>query len=200
MSLIGLTGGIASGKSTIALLFKEAGAYVIDVDKIAHNIILPVTCVWRKIVDNFGEDILNENNTINRRKLGDIIFDDPEKREELNNIVHPAIFMEGENQRKEIIKNDPNAIIIYDAALLIETGANEFMDRIILVYTDKKTQLKRIMERDNLSRREALQRIKAQMPLDEKKRYADYLINSSRTICEIKNEVGVIYEELESID
>ena len=136
---------------------------------------------------------------MDRRKLGEIVFNDPEKRKRLNAIVHPHVFMEEERLRKKIMENDPKAVIIFDAALLIETGFHESVDKVIVVTVDRRTQLKRLMERDGLSRTESVKRISSQFPSSVKKRCADYVINGSQSLEVIERKVAQIYRDLVSL-
>jgi len=199
MLLVGLTGGIGSGKSMVAQIFNCLGAYLIDADELAHEAVEPGQPVLARIVEAFGADVLNPDGTLNRAKLGSWVFQDPERRERLNAIVHPYVFMEQERRCKEIVQKDPKAIILFDAALLVETGSYQLMDRVILVTIDREKQIERIMKRDALSRKEALRRIKSQMPQDQKKRKADYIIDGGRPVKEIEDQAQRIYQELASL-
>ncbi len=199
MVFVGLTGGIASGKSAVSRMLSECGAQIIDADALAHRAIEPDRHSFNQIVDAFGAEVLNPDRTIDRTRLGRVIFHDPEKRAWLNAIVHPAVFADAERRRQEICQQDPKAVVIFDAALLIETGAHELMDKVILVTADRRTQLKRLMARDGLSREEALARIDAQLPVGRKKRCADYVIDGTRDPDAIRAAVGKIYVELQQI-
>jgi dephospho-CoA kinase len=199
MLLVGLTGGIGSGKSQVAQMFKALGAYLIDADELAHEAVQPDRPILKRIVEAFGPDILNPDGTLDRAKLGRIIFDDPEKRELLNSIVHPYVFREEERRRKEIAQKDPKAIVLFDAALLIETGSDQLMDKVILVTVDRRKQIGRIMKRDGLSREEAVRRIGAQMPQAKKKSKADYIIDGGQPLQTLEDQVRKIYEELAAL-
>jgi len=199
MILVGLTGGIGSGKSLVAQIFKRLGACLIDADELAHQAIAPGTYAYQAIRDTFGPEILKDDQTVDRQRLGEIVFEDAEKRQWLNSIVHPKVFIEQERLTKEITEKDPKAVIIFDVALLIETRAHELMDKVILVTVDRRTQIKRLMERDGLSREEARKRIASQAPTSQKKRYADYLIDGTRPLEVVEREVEKIYEELKSL-
>ena len=199
MILVGLTGGIASGKSMVSGLFHERGASIIDADKIAHEVVRPPGNPWKEIVNVFGKKILLPDKSIDRKKLAKIVFDDSEKREELNAIVHPYVFAEEEKQRKEIVEKDPKAVVIFDIPLLIETRSYELMDKVILVYVDRALQITRLMEREKIIRGEALKRIGAQIPLKEKKQYADYIIDGSLSLEELKKKVDEIYLDLSQL-
>ena len=199
MLLVGLTGGIGSGKSLVAQMFKQLGAYLIDADELAHKAVEPGHPVLIRIVESFGPEILNPDGTLNRVKLGQVVFDHPENRELLNSIVHPYVFMEEERQQKEITQKDPKAIVMFDAALLIETGSYQLMDKVILVTIDRRKQISRIMRRDGLSREEAVKRIEAQMPQSKKKSKADYIIDGGQPPKAVEEQVRRIYEELKPL-
>jgi dephospho-CoA kinase len=200
MLLVGLTGGIACGKSLVSSMFQGLGAYVIDADAIARDIVKPGFPALEKIVDEFGSEVLLPDGNLNRHHLAEAIFRDAGKRETLNAILHPRIFEEEERRRKEIVQKDPRAIIIFDAALLIETKAYELMDRVILVYVDKKTQISRLVQRDHLAREDALKRIESQMPLKEKRQFADYILDTSRSFQQVQEQVEKIFGELKEVE
>lgn len=178
MVIAGLTGGIATGKSTVSRFLANMGATIIDADKIAYDAVLKEKPAWHKIIEVFGKDILLENSEIDRKKLGDIVFNSAEKKHELNCIVHPEVFMEMDRLIKNASAN-PNAVIILDVPLLIESGMNKDLDDVILVYVPESLQIKRLMARDGISRESALARICSQMPIEEKRRYADIIIDNS---------------------
>jgi len=199
MILVGLTGGIASGKSEAARILKKLGAYIIDADEIAHALLEPNTQTWKKVVKSFGTGILRPDQSIDRAVLGRIVFDDPKKLAGLNAILHPFVFAEKERRQKAIAEADPQAVIIFDVPLLIETKAHEKMDKVVVVTVDRKTQLKRLTERNGLPKQEAQKRINAQMPLNEKTKYADYLINSGESLADMEIRVRQIFEELKQL-
>ena len=189
MILVGLTGGIASGKSTASSIFKELGAYIIDADVLAREIVEPLKPAWKDVVKNFGKGILNKDNSINRKKLAEIVFNNKKKREMLNAIVHPRVLKRAKEIEREIAKKDPEAVIIFDAALFIESGAYKKMDKNIVVYADEDVQVKRLMKRDGLTKDEAIKRIEAQMPLREKVRFADYIIDGNKALNIVKKQL-----------
>lgn len=196
MILVGLTGGIASGKSAASKIFKKLGAYIIDADVLAREVVEPLKPAWKDIVKNFSKEILNKDNSINRQKLAEIVFNNKKKRELLNSIVHPRVFKRAKEIEKEIAKKDPKAVIIFDAALLIESGYYKKMDKNIVVYADKDIQVKRLMKRDGLTKNEAEKRIKAQMPLREKMRFADYIIDGNKVLNMVKKQAKAVIEIL----
>lgn len=200
MLVVGLTGGIASGKSMVSGILRSLGAFIIDADVIAHELIRPGLPAWQEILDQFGQGILLEDGSINRQLLGRIIFRDPAKREILNSILHPRIFEEVERQRKEIERKSPGAVVILDAALLIETRAYERVDVVILVQVSEDLQIKRLMERNRLTREEAMERIRAQASLEEKKRYAGYIVDASKPPEEVKKQTIEIFEKLKALN
>lgn len=186
--VIGLTGGIASGKSTVANMFEELNIPVIDADQIAREVVMPKEETYNKIVEFFGESILQEDRTLNRKKLGAIVFADETKRKQLNELIHPAIRKRMLKRRdKYIEKNVP--CVVLDIPLLYENKLTHFVEKIIVVYVDEKTQLKRLMNRDHLSEKEAKQRINAQLPLKDKVKLADATIDNRGSIEASKSQL-----------
>jgi dephospho-CoA kinase len=195
MSLtIGLTGGIASGKSTVSKMLTEMGIPVIDADIEARLAVEQGETAYNDIVRYFGEDILDQDGNINREKLGSIVFHDEEKRKALNSFVHPAV-RQRMLAKVERAKQDREKAIILDIPLLIEGNLQYMADKILLVYVNEETQLQRLMERNQLSEEEALARIKSQMPIDEKVKHADKVINNNGTIAETKQQLEQILAE-----
>ncbi|MDD5093779.1 MAG: dephospho-CoA kinase [Dehalococcoidia bacterium] len=199
MIIVGLTGSIASGKSTVSETFKELGAYVIDWDILAREVVRPHQRAWNGIVDYFGRAVLNEDLTLNRQKLGEIVFRDAEKLEKLNQITHPAVIEEDEEQTEEIGKLDPNAIVIKDVPLLIEIGFHKRVDKVVVVYASRENQIKRMMASRGLSSTEATQRIEAQMPLREKIRFADFVIQNDGSVQDTGKQVEEIFAALKAL-
>ncbi len=193
---IGLTGGIGSGKSTVAKLFQKRGAYIIDVDVLAHIVEEPGGMVWDRIVEHFGRKILDKDDRISREVLGGIVFRDNEKLEKLNSIVHPTVFDEWRRRFDDIGSRDEKAIIISDIPLLIEVGWHRAVDMVILVYTSPTVQAERIMERNVCSYEEAEDRIRSQMPVDEKIPFADFVINNEGTPEETEAIVDRVWKEI----
>ncbi len=194
---VGLTGNIASGKSHAARIFAELGAHIIDADKIAHDLIFPETPTYRKILDVFGPEILDPDRAIDRRKLGSIVFRDGARRMELNAIVHPEVRTEVLRRIVELEQVTARGIIIVDAALIVESGSYKLYDRIIVVHCDLSLQLSRVMARNNrLTADEARARMAAQMPAEEKLKYADYTIETSGTFRETRDQVDEVYRDL----
>ena len=179
MLKIGLTGSIAVGKSYVCEIFRELGAFVSDADQTAREVVAPETKGWRLIIARFGSNILLPNNGIDRVKLGAIVFNDAEKRQLLNSIVHPLVIEAQDEWMRTLEQGNPDAIAIIDAALMIESGGYKRFDKLIVVWCDAETQIERLMLRNDLNREAAIQRIKTQMPQEEKKSYADYTIDTS---------------------
>ncbi len=198
MLLVGLTGGIATGKSLVSEILRGLGAYIIDADKIAREVVEPERPAWLEIVEFFGKDIINKDKTINRKRLGEIVFNNPVKKRKLEEIVHPRVIEEENRMVKEYLKIKPDGIVIIDAALLIEAGSHKRVDKLIVVYSDKETQTKRLMERDGLSRPDAEKRIASQMPLDKKVKMADFVIDNSKGIEGTRRQTIDIFNKLRS--
>ena len=196
--LIGLTGGIASGKSLVAGELKRLGAYLIDADEIAREVVKRGLPAYSEIVKEFGEKILNPDKTINRKELGRIVFSNSELRKRLEQITHPRIRKKIEAEISAIKAKNPKAVIVVDAALLIEGGLYKKMDKVIVVCADEKTQIKRLTERDGLAIEDAKNRIASQMPLKEKRRYADFVIENveGKSREEVKEEVKRVFDRL----
>ena len=198
--LIGLTGGICCGKTTVAEMFKSLGAKVIDADGIAKKLTRPHTPAWQEVVREFGEEFLLPDNNLDRGKIAHEVFRKKEKLQALNKIMHPMILDEIKRELEEIKNKAPKAIVILDAPLLIELGFQDFVEKLIVVSVDEKTQVERIIKRDNSSGTEALLRIKSQMPVSEKIKFADYVIDNSGSRDETFKMVKKIFSELAGIE
>jgi len=196
MLLVALTGGIATGKSVVADVFQQLGCYIHEADLVAHQLIAPEKPAWKAIVGHFGEQILNPDKTINRRSLGAVIFKDEAERHFLNKILHPMVLEKKREIVERLEKTDKYKIFVSVAALTIEAGFTGFFDKIIVVYCDRETQAKRLMERDGLNEQEAKKRIKSQMPPEEKLTVADYIINTSGTLAETVEQAEHAFRNL----
>ena len=196
MILVGLTGGLASGKSTVAKLFQQYGAFIIDADQVARSVVTPGRAAWKDIVRAFGKNILHPDRTLNREALATRVFRNPSQLKTLNRIVHPRVAREQTRLTNAIVKHHPSAVIVYEAALLIEAKAHQRMDRVILVTADRSTQISRACQRDGLSRQEAIARIRGQLSLREKKRFADHIIDGTRPRSQLRRIVQNLYHEL----
>jgi dephospho-CoA kinase len=189
MIVVGLTGGIATGKSTVAQMFKRCGAVVIDADQLARNVVRPGKAAWRDIVKLFGKDVLGPNRSINRSALGAIVFHDRRKLRRLERIVHPRVAREQQRLLRRITARSPDAVVIYDVPLLFESGAHKRVDKVIVVAADRETQIARLKRRNGLTRAEALRRINNQMPLARKVARADVVLNGTDDKAVVRNEV-----------
>lgn len=195
MRVIGLTGSIASGKSAVAKMLEEKGAYLLDADLLAREVVEPGQPAWQEIVDWLGESILRPDRKIDRAKLADLVFNDRQMLEKLNKIVHPRVSSRFVFLSEKIKEKDPDAVIVYDVPLLIEAGLQGFVDLVLLAYVPREVQLARLQSRDGLSRAGAELRLKAQMPLEEKKNYADVIIDNSGTLAETSRQVDQFWKE-----
>ena len=196
MLKVGLTGSIAVGKTFVCDLFRELGAHVLDADVAAREVVEPGSAGLATVIESFGEDILLPGGGLDRAKLGSIVFADAEKRQLLNSIVHPLV-IEKQNEWLEQVENDdPHGIAIVDAALMIESGGYKRFDKLIVVWCRPDVQLDRLMRRDRLSKVEAARRIAAQMPQEEKKSYADYLIDTSGLKEDTRRQAADVFAQL----
>lgn len=195
MLVVGLTGGMASGKSVASKTLRDLGLPIIDADLIAREMVKPNEAGYRDIVDHFGKGILNPDQTINRRRLAKIIFSDPEERERLNSLLHPRIVKEIK-RRIENFKEKGERMVIVDAALLIEAGQLPLVDKLIVVIVSKRLQIKRLAQRDHLTEKEARERIATQMPLSEKMKLADYVVNNNGPVRKTVKRTKEVYNRL----
>ncbi len=199
MILTGLTGGVATGKSTVARMFQQCGAVVIDADALARDVVQPDKPGWRAIVRRFGKSILNPDRTINRQALGAIVFRHPAKRRMLERLVHPRVAREQRRLTREAATEDPSAVVIYDVPLLFEGGIDKRVDKIIVVTADQKTQIARLKKRNGLSRTESLRRIRSQMPLSQKIRKADIVIDGTLPRAAGRKRVRDVFKALSKL-
>jgi dephospho-CoA kinase len=198
MIVAGITGSIGTGKSTVAAMFAELGAYIIDADRIARQVVEPGRKAWKRIVKYFGEGILNEDQTICRRRLADIVFNDPKKLTKLDSIVHPEVLQEDLRLVEERKHKDPKGVVVKDIPLLLEGGrqaARAMVDTIIVVYTSPETQMKRLVAR-GMTEEGALCRIRSQRPVSEKLDLADHVINNDGTLEDTRAQVQDLYARL----
>ena len=199
MVLVGLTGGLATGKSTVAALFKRCGAYVVDADVLARQVVAPGTAGWRAVVTAFGKGVLNSDRTINRQTLGSIIFRHPAKRRQLERIIHPRVSREQARLTKQAAAENPRAVVLYDVPLLFEAGLEKVADKVVVVAADRETQIARLRERNGLSRSEAVRRIRSQMPLRKKIRRADYVLDGTLARAKLLTQVKQLYRDLRQL-
>jgi len=196
MIIIGLTGGIGSGKSSVAEMFKDEGAYVIDFDYLARVVVEPDAPAWRDIVDYFGPEILSPDRTLNRLKIAEIVFSDAKSRKALEGFIHPRIFEERDTLLKDIKKQDPHAVVIIDVPLLFELSLNKNFDKIIVVYVSRDVQIKRTVKKGVLTEEEVEKRLKAQIPIEEKKLLSDYIINNEGSLKNTRDQVRKVIHEV----
>jgi dephospho-CoA kinase len=199
MLIVGLTGGVASGKTTVSQILREEGAYLIDADRIARELVRPHTPAWNELTKVFGKEILQEDGSIHRKRLAAKVFSNPEQRNFLNQILHPRIKAEMNKRVQEIGEKDPNAIIVIDAALLIELGDHREMDKVIVVSSTEKQQIERLKKRDGVDQEEAQKVLLSQMPLDQKVKVADFVICNKGSFEETKRRVKEVFQELKRI-
>ncbi|ADG81832.1 dephospho-CoA kinase [Thermincola ferriacetica] len=197
MKVIGLTGGIASGKSAVSSILRQLGAEVIDADVVARQVVAPGEPAWQRIVQAFGPEILKDDGNINRPLLGQIIFNDPVKRKILNEITHPEIIKsiaaEAEKYRAQ---NKKGQVVVIDAPLLLEVGLHKLVDEVWVIYVSPETQIERLMKRNNFTREQALARINSQMPLEEKLRFADRIINNDGSLANTRKQIEQLMKSL----
>jgi dephospho-CoA kinase len=196
MLKVGLTGSIAVGKSYVCSVFRELGCDVLDADQTAREVVRAGTEGLRQIISYFGDEVLQENGELNRAKLGSIVFANREKREKLNSIVHPLVFQAQDRWLKNREAENPDEIAIVDAALMIESRGYKRFNKLIVVWCEPTVQLERLMAREAITQTEAMRRIDAQMPQEEKKKYADYLIDTSNGYEDTRRQVTEIFERL----
>ena len=194
--VIGVTGNLGTGKSTVSALLKEKGAMVIDADKIAHELMEPGKPAYQDIREFFGNSILREDGKIDRKQLGRQVFADKAKLKKLCNILHPLVKEECQEQLQRILKRDPKSVVVLDVPLLIESGMKQQVDWVIAVATTLENQLERSMTRLGLNKREALQRIQSQMSPLEKSKQADFVVSTSGSLDEIKVQIERLWNRL----
>ena len=199
MILVGLTGGVATGKSTVAKMFKECGAVVIDADELAHEAVKPGTPAWREIVAFFGKTVLNQDRSLNRQALGSIVFRNPKKRRQLEHIIHPRVAREQARLTKQAARKNPDAVVIYDVPLLFEAGIDKRVDHTIVVTADRETQIARLKKRNGLSQAEAIRRIKSQMPLAKKRQRANYVLDGTTLRKTLIKQVSHLFKQLQML-
>ena len=199
MVIVGLTGGIGSGKSSVAEMFKDEGAYLIDFDYLARVVVEPDTPAWRDIVDYFGPEIISPDRTLNRSKLAEIVFSDAKSRKALESFTHPRIFEKRDTLIKDIKKKDPKAIVIVDIPLLFELSLKKKFDKVILVYVSRDVQIKRAIKRGVLTKEEVEKRLKAQIPIEEKTLLSDYIIDNEGSLKNTRDQVRKVTHELKKL-
>lgn len=199
MLKVGLTGGIASGKTFVVGLLRDFGCHVLDADATAHQVMEPGQPAHAEIVAHFGAEILDPAGRIDRPRLGAIVFADAAERAALNAIVHPRVYEAQARWLAEVAAGDPGGIAVIDAALMIETGSWRRFDRLVVVHCQPEIQLARLMERNGLTREAAGARIAAQLPVAEKLRYANFTIDTSAGFDDTRRQVELLYRQLREL-
>jgi dephospho-CoA kinase len=199
MLRVGLTGGLATGKTFVGQALVDLGAHLLQADQIGHEVLLPGGEAYDGVIAEFGPGILAPDRTIDRRRLGALVFGQPEKLARLNALVHPPVIAREERWLAGIVARDPAAIAIVEAAILIETGSYKRFHRLILTVCPLELQIERAMKRDQLSREEILDRLRRQMPLEQKKEFAHFVIDTSGEKEQTLEKVRTLYQELQSI-
>lgn len=192
MKIIGLTGSFGSGKTTIAKLFRKQGAIIIDVDDIVHSLYRPQSPSWKKLKRQFGDGILNNDKTLNRRKLAEIVFFDKRQLRKLCYIIHPAVIRQIKERLKKIKRKSKSALVIIDAPLLFEVGLQKIVDFTICVCLPRHLQVKRLLKNSGFSRRQIEARIRSQLPLGQKKKKSDFVIDNSGPLIKAEKQLTKI--------
>jgi dephospho-CoA kinase len=199
MLRVGLTGGLACGKSFVGHSLADLGCYLIEADKLGHEVMLPGAEAYDAIVREFGPQVLDSEGRINRRKLSGIVWNDPERLGKLSSLVHPPVQVREEVRMAEIARTDPRAIVVVEAAILVETGRYKCFDRLIVVTCASEQQMERALERGSYNKEEILARLNRQLPLAEKLRVADYVIDTSGAKEATLEQVRTVYDKLRSL-
>jgi len=200
--LVGLTGGIATGKSMVSALLRQLGCEIIDADLLAREVVEPGRPAWTTIVAEFGQDVVTGDGALDRKRLGAIVFANPERRRRLEAITHPAIRERFQARLDELAEHGFTGIVVFDAAVMIESGNYKNMDRLVVVVTDEPTQMARLRGRDGTDDAEGRRKIASQMPLAEKAKLADYVIDNSgdrqATAEQVRRVFATLMSELEA--
>ena len=197
MKLVGLTGGIASGKSTVAAILRRLGASIVNADELSREVVQPGQDAWNEITKTFGSEILQEDMTLDRKKLRKIVFDNPEARKKLEAIIHPRVRALAQKRIGELAASG-SSVIVYEVPLLFEAQIHLWLRPVILVACDIETQKKRLLERDHLTELEAQQHLDAQMSLAEKRKLADYVIENDTTLEELEQQVRAVLQKIQA--
>lgn len=193
---VALTGGIATGKSVVAKILTDHGCFVQSADQLAHDLMTPGRPAWRQIVAHFGTDILNQDRTVNRTRLGAIIYSSAKERHFLNRLIHPLVLAKKKTAIRTLEKKATHKIFVSEAALTVESGFAPFFDKVIVVHCPERLQVERLMKRDGITRRDAWKRLRSQMPTAEKIKQADYLIETSGSTEETAAQTERVYKNL----
>ena len=192
----GLTGGLASGKTFVAAELEKLGCHTISADRLGHEVLMRDGEAYDEVVREFGSAIVGSNGEIGRKALGGIVFADPERLKVLNALVHPHVFRRQEKLLEQIRERDPGAVVVSEAAIMIESGSYKRYDCLIVTVCPPELQIDRYREREGASEADARARLARQMPLEEKRKYADYVIDTSGTKAETVRQVGELYRRL----
>jgi dephospho-CoA kinase len=196
MLILGITGGIASGKSTVVEMMREFGAAVIDFDLLAREVVAPEKPAWQEIVGYFGTRVLLENSSLDRKKLSRLVFPDPEKRKKLESITHPRIMDLYVSRVRKIARKEPGAVVLAVIPLLFEANLEDLVHKILVVYIPKEIQMERLMKRDAISREQAENMLKAQLLIDAKMKKADFVIRNEKGLEETRRQVTLLWQTL----
>lgn len=191
---IGLTGGIASGKSTVASILVERGAVLVDADRIAREVVLPGTELLEQVANRFGQAILNPDGSLNRKKLGEIVFADDAARKDLEGLLHPQIRLRMKQRMQEAEDTDPGRLVVVDVPLLYESGLQHMFEQVMVVYVPRSKQLERLMARDGITAAQAEQRLNAQMDIEKKRELADIVINNEGSLTDTIRQIDHFIE------
>ena len=194
--VVGLTGGIAGGKSTVSMMLRDLGAQLVDFDVLARKVVQPGTPGLAKVVDSFGKQILTPDGSLDRRRLAEIVFRDRKKRRTLEQLIHPDIYEAFVRQVSRITAGQFDAVIVAEVPLLVEVNLIDLFDRIVLVYTSRQVQIERLMDRPDMTRRAAEDMLEAQLPIEEKKKYADHIVYNDGSLESTRRQVRALWEEL----
>ncbi len=200
LTVAGLTGGIASGKSTVAGMLAESGAQIVDADRIARDAVQPGREAWRAVRNRFGEAILQPDGSLDRAKLGKLVFHNRALKEDLERIVHPLVFKQMARRLKKLAAERSGAVVILDIPLLIESGLHRILPLTVLVHVPEAVQRARLIRRDGLAEAEALARIRSQMPIDTKRAYADVIIDNAGSLAATRRQAVALYRRLRGAD
>jgi len=200
MLRVGLTGGLATGKSFVGEALEQLGCHLLKADRLGHEVLLPGGEAFAAVVEEFGPDVLDADGTINRRRLGQMAFGDPERLRKLNELVHPPVIAREEAWLHQVEALDAEAIAVVEAAILIETGSYRRFDRLVLTVCREEQQIERAMKRDQLTREQVEERLRRQMPLAEKRRFAHYVVDTSGEKEQTLEQVRGLYRALRQID
>lgn len=196
MMIIGVTGSIGTGKTTVAKMFRRMGGVVIDADEISHELIYPGRPAWKRIVSTFGKAVLGRDYSIDRKVLARKVFSDSRKLKKLSGIIHPLVYKAIREKIARIKRADPSALVVLDVPLLLESGGRKHVDRLVVVTAPRSVQLKRAYDKFGMGRSDALRRIKAQMPLKEKVKVADFVIDNGGSLISTERQTRAIWKKL----